>query len=191
MAPATIHRQKAQLCMLCQTETGPCFSVPHPWSHLDTDQLPPSWWPISHQVPGRHPAPDWNPPTSPSRPKGTPRPKDTQMGTFLEPVGSGCTLAPGHAPEQGSSSSCSGESPGGLPTCLGFTSRSWSRARFFSWSGSRKRGAPESSAPSHPQGERALLSSLTGQHKNPLSIWLSPAPTWLSTAPETEEGDHH
>lgn len=55
------------------------------------------------------------------------------MGTFLEPVGNGCTFAPGHAPEQGSSSSCSGESPGGLPTCLGFTSRSWSRARFFSW----------------------------------------------------------
>lgn len=64
-----------------------------------------------------------------------------QRCTLLDSKGSpGCTFAPGHAPELGSSSSCSGGSAVGLPACLGFTSRSWSRARFFSWGRHRKEG---------------------------------------------------
>lgn len=47
----------------------------------------------------------------------------------------GYSFAPAHSPAQGSSSSCSGESPAGAPMGLGLTNRSWSRALFFSWEG--------------------------------------------------------
>ena len=71
------------------------------------------------------------------------------MCTLMDTVTStGRASALVRSPEQGSSSSCSGGSPAEPPTCLGFTSLSWSRARFFNWEG--KRGAPEGGA---PQGE--------------------------------------
>lgn len=122
------------------SRTGPAVCAPNSngptitlYTSASRNQLPPRWL-ISHQ--GDHQG------------QKTPR-----CGHSWAPEAAQMHLHPVHSPEQGSSSSCSRESPGGLPTCLGFTSRSWSRARFFSWGGGRGRGAPESPAPSHAQRE--------------------------------------
>lgn len=108
-----------------------------------------------------------------------------QRCTLLDSKGSpGCTFAPGHAPELGSSSSCSGGSAVGLPACLGFTSRSWSRARFFSWGRHRKGGARhhptlgEREKHSQRQAEGALRHCGRAFPSRPSSV-----PTWPGTAP--------
>lgn len=127
-----------------------------PHAHRPTNTLrhrySPSNWlpqpcrPISHQ--GSHVSWTRGPgpiPLECSQQANPSRLKDTQRHPLLGSMGSpGCTFTPVHTPEQGSSSSCSGGSPPGLPTCLGFPSRSWSSARFFSWRGQRERGAPVS-----------------------------------------------
>lgn len=129
-APATTPIKNRPSCVcpkLKRTHNHPVhICLPQP--------APPPRWLISHQ--GDHQG------------QKTPR-----CGHSWAPEAAQMHLHPVHSPEQGSSSSCSRESPGGLPTCLGFTSRSWSRARFFSWGGGKGRGAPESPAPSHAQRE--------------------------------------
>lgn len=108
---------------------------------------------VAHVPPTGSLSGPWTPCSPLEEPKGPPRSQAPHMCTLVDTVTStGHALARVRSPEQGSSNSCSGESPAEVPPCLGFTSRSWSRARFFSWGGGRERGGPESPAPSHPQG---------------------------------------
>lgn len=113
-----------------------------------------------------------------------------QRCTLLDSKGSpGCTFAPGHAPELGSSSSCSGGSAVGLPACLGFTSRSWSRARFFSWGRHRKGGARhhptlrEREKHSQRQAEGALRHCGPGPEEEPFPAGLLLSPPGRAQPP--------
>lgn len=126
------HRPTIPRAHRCPLQPVPSTLVAH---------LPPTPPPEASQAPG-HPAPHGKLHSRLSQAKrttGDPSPPERHS---YKPHG----VRRGQAcsPEQGSGRSGSGESPDELPPCLGFTSRSWSRARFFSWGGGRGRGAPES-----------------------------------------------